>query len=96
MALGIVAAVAGVMKLRYTKTFVFGGDTLHQTTPLYVWFRLEEIVLIAAACAPFLKTPIEHTLRRLSVPQFQFKSLRLKTISSSQGDLVKEIQQLIV
>ncbi|PVI01585.1 hypothetical protein DM02DRAFT_500019, partial [Periconia macrospinosa] len=67
MALGIVAVVAGGMKLYYTNTFAIGADLLRDALPLFMWFRVEEIALVASSSAPFLKSPIERTLNRLGI-----------------------------
>lgn len=73
MALGIVAAMAGALKIVYMSRFVLGhGDVLRQMMPLFLWFKVEEFVLAASACAPFLKAPIERTLSRFGIQKFQF------------------------
>ncbi|KAH8585763.1 hypothetical protein B0O99DRAFT_471099, partial [Bisporella sp. PMI_857] len=62
MALGAIAAVAGVMKLHTIRVWSPREVTLRDWVPLLWWYRVEEIGLIAAACAPFLKPPIERAL----------------------------------
>ncbi|RYP14309.1 hypothetical protein DL765_006474 [Monosporascus sp. GIB2] len=61
--------------------------------PLLWWYRVEELGLIAAACAPFLKPLIERMLGRFGVPQFRFVTIVLKTIRSSPADATKEVKE---
>ncbi|RYP67428.1 hypothetical protein DL769_005760 [Monosporascus sp. CRB-8-3] len=93
MALGTVAAVAGAMKLVYAAVWDPRKTTLRDWTPLLWWYRVEEIGLIAAACAPFLKPLIERMLGRFGVPQFRFVTMVLKTIRSSPADKPKEVKE---
>src|SRR4051794_13987089 len=72
MALGTIAAVAGVMKLVYSTVWNARNATLRDWVPLFWWYRVEEIGLIAAACAPFLKPLIERLLDRFGVSKFRF------------------------
>ncbi|KAH7060783.1 hypothetical protein B0J12DRAFT_545183, partial [Macrophomina phaseolina] len=67
MALGIIAAVAGVMKVVYIHNWNPRNDSFRFWMPLFWWYRVEEIGLIAAACAPFLKPLIERMLGRFGV-----------------------------
>lgn len=58
------------------------------TRPIRI--RIEEILLIIAACAPFLKSPIESLLyRRLGLPSFGTPAVRelssVQIISNSPG-----------
>ncbi|RYP60499.1 hypothetical protein DL771_010496 [Monosporascus sp. 5C6A] len=93
MALGTIAAVAGAMKLVYSTAYDARKNTPRDWMPLLYWYRVEEIGLIAAACAPFLKPLIERMLGRFGVPQFRFVNIVLRTISSSPAYAAKEVKQ---
>lgn len=80
MATGVVAAVAGAMKVYYMNSFV----------PLFMWYRVEEISLIISASVPSLKAPIERILRRSGVLKFHFATCELNTIRSDLGDGVMD------
>jgi hypothetical protein len=82
MGLGMIAAMAGAIKFYYIRTWKYGEEAVDETVSVYMWYRVEEISLIAAACAPFLKRPIESMLSRLGLSQFGFVPLGLKTIRS--------------
>jgi hypothetical protein len=86
MALGMIAALAGVMKVYHINTWNPRQDTLRDWMPLFWWYRVEEIGLIAAACAPFLKPPIERMLGLFGVSKFQFVTIGLNSFRSGQGD----------
>ena len=90
MGFGLIAAVAGVMKLVYITSWNPRDVTLRDWVPLLWWYRVEEIGLIAAACAPFIKPPIEHVLRRFHISKFGFKTIELPTIRSSQFRSTKD------
>ncbi|KAH6668426.1 hypothetical protein B0J14DRAFT_675151 [Halenospora varia] len=89
MALGKIAAIAGVMKLHTLKVWNPREATLRDWVPL-LWYRVEEIGLIAAACAPFLKQPTERALGRFGVTKFGFETITLPTIPSFQGSSAKD------
>lgn len=91
MALGTIAALAGVMKLIYIHAWNPRECTLRDWMQLIWWYRVEEIGLIAAACAPFLKPPIERMLGRFGVSQFRFATIELSTICSSQGNITRDV-----
>ncbi|KAH7345825.1 hypothetical protein BKA66DRAFT_378395, partial [Pyrenochaeta sp. MPI-SDFR-AT-0127] len=59
MALGTIAAVAGAVKAFYIHTWDPRKNSFHDLMPLFWWYRVEELGLIAAANAPFLKPTIE-------------------------------------
>jgi len=82
MGFGLCAATAGSFKLYYIRTWKYGEEAVSQTVSVYMWYRVEEISLIAAACAPFLKGSIESLLNRINVPQFKFVLPSLKSINS--------------
>ncbi|KAF1952266.1 hypothetical protein CC80DRAFT_572899 [Byssothecium circinans] len=80
MAFGILAAIAEAWIIYYTHVWNPRETTIHDWVPLYWWYRVEEIGLIAAACTPFLKPLIERILYRFGVPQFRFVNMQLNTI----------------
>ena len=63
LAMGLFAVGAAAVKIHFLKAYdVTSPDTLRQMMPLFLWSRIEEIVLIIAACAPLLKSPIKRVL----------------------------------
>ncbi|KAK3358817.1 hypothetical protein B0T25DRAFT_493950 [Lasiosphaeria hispida] len=82
MGLGLLAVGAGVVKIFTMKTYNNNSDNVvGDMMPLYLWTRIEEIVLIIAACAPLLKSPIEGLLhRRLGLPRFSPTVRGLNTV----------------
>jgi hypothetical protein len=90
--LGMIAGIAGAIKLYYIKTWVYGQEAVNDTVSVYMWYRVEEICLIAAACTPFLKGPIESMLSRFGVPLFGFVTLGLKTFrSGGRGEAMNDV-----
>jgi len=66
LAMGLFAVGAAAVKIHFLKAYdVTSPDTLRQMMPLFLWSRIEEIVLIIAACAPLLKSPIKRVLKRI-------------------------------
>jgi hypothetical protein len=94
MALGMIAALAGVMKIIHTNAWNPRENTLRDWMPLFWWYRVEEIGLIAAACAPFLKPFIERMLSRFGVSQFRFATIGLNTIRSSPRDVTGDAKKI--
>lgn len=90
MGLGIIAAVAGVMKVYHIHAWNPREITLRDWVPLLWWYRVEEIGLITAACAPFLKPFIERLLSRFGSKHFGFVTFGLNTIRSSLGGTGKD------
>jgi hypothetical protein len=85
MALGLFAAAAGIFKIYYTTTFdITSPDTYREMIPMFMWNRIEEIVVVIAACAPLLKSPIELCLHRLGLPTFQYRPRSLAIITTSR------------
>ena len=82
MGLGIIVATAGVINLYYIRTWKFGEDSVHEMVSVYMWYRVEEMSLIASAYPPFLKGPIETMLSRLGLSRFGFVPISLKTFRS--------------
>jgi len=93
MALGIVAAVAGVMKVYYIKLWNPREATLRDWMPLFWWYRVEELGLITAACAPFLKPSIERVLCRFGIANFRFVTIGLNTVLSGQENTTKDFSK---
>ncbi|KAH7357411.1 hypothetical protein BKA66DRAFT_574410 [Pyrenochaeta sp. MPI-SDFR-AT-0127] len=85
MGFGTVAALAGIMKIYHISAFNPRHAMFRDWLPLIWWYRVEEIGLIVAACAPFLKPLIERMLSRLGAWHLQFQSLKLNTIRLDQG-----------
>lgn len=90
MALGLCATAAVAVKI-YLATIsdTIIVDTYRETLRVCLWCRLEEYLLIASACAPCLKSPIEGFLRRLGVAKFIYltrdlNSFQFSTDSSQQ------------
>lgn len=82
MGLGICAGTAGAIKLYYIRTWRYGEEAVSHTVSVYMWYRVEEMSLVAAACAPFLKGPIESLFSRVSESRFGFVLPSLKSVSS--------------
>ncbi|RYP56578.1 hypothetical protein DL771_011757 [Monosporascus sp. 5C6A] len=93
MALGTIAAVAGAMKLVHSAAWDPRKNTIRDWMPILWWYRVEEIGLIAAACAPFLKPFIERMLGRIGLPQFRFVTIVLRTIRSNPADKANEAKE---
>ena len=93
MGLGICAATAGAIKLYYIRTWKYGEEAVSQTVSVYMWYRVEEISLVAAACAPFLKGLIESLLNRVSVLPFGFILPSLKPIGSNVESAVVDVSK---
>ncbi|KAM5341192.1 hypothetical protein ACJ41O_015301 [Fusarium nematophilum] len=84
MALGLVATVAVVMRVVKMHTLDFAAPERFRTLiPIYFWLRMEEVILIIASCAPMLKSPIEHVLRRFGLPTFHPRIRKLTSFHSS-------------
>lgn len=61
--------------------------------PLFWWYRVEELGLITAACAPFLKPSIERVLSRFGIAYFRFMTIGLNTVLSGQGNTTKDFSK---
>jgi hypothetical protein len=88
MSLGLcVTAITGFrLKLSVDLFSQTTSDTMQPLAPLIMWCRLEECALIAAACAPFLKAPIERLLKVLGyTPNFGNRVVTLNSISLQQS-----------
>ncbi|KAK0710821.1 hypothetical protein B0H67DRAFT_265765 [Lasiosphaeris hirsuta] len=84
LSLGLLAVGTGVVKILTMKTYDNNSDNvMGDMMPLYLWTRIEETVLIIAACAPLLKSPIEGMLhRRLGLPGFSPMVRYLNTVDA--------------
>ncbi|KAF2191599.1 hypothetical protein K469DRAFT_557880, partial [Zopfia rhizophila CBS 207.26] len=85
MTLGTLAAMAEAWIIYYTHVWNPRKDSVRDWMPLFWWYRVEEIGLIAAACAPFLKPLVERILGRFGASRFRFVTMQLNTIRSGQG-----------
>src|SRR5690242_19728573 len=70
MALGLVAAAVASYKVYCMKAYDMTGDFLYSVVEMCLISRVEELILITAACAPFLKPPIEKILCSFGVVTF--------------------------
>jgi hypothetical protein len=87
MALGLFATGAAVLKLYYLRAYnLTVNDSLRIMVVLFIWCRIEEFVLIASACAPFLKSPVEQILNRFGVPMFKNKTRELNSLHSTNNN----------
>jgi len=83
LASGLFASAIDGIKIYLLAIYdVKSPDALRDSVPEYLWCRMEEIVVIIAACAPLLKTPIERLLHRLGVPTFRHIQRDLNVIQS--------------
>jgi hypothetical protein len=85
MALSLFATGAGVLKIIYSKTFDrTSPDVFRAMMPVFLWCRMEEVLLVVASSAPLLKSPIIYALHRLGLPKFQQKTMVLNSFHSSR------------
>ena len=83
MALGLFATAAGVLKIIHARTYdMTSPDGFREMMPIFLWCRMEEVILIVACSAPLLKAPVGQVLKRLGVPIFEQKTPRLNFIHS--------------
>ncbi|OAL53548.1 hypothetical protein IQ07DRAFT_313514 [Pyrenochaeta sp. DS3sAY3a] len=80
MGFGIIAAIAGAMKIHHISAWNPRRAEFRDWIPLLWWYRVEEIGLIIAACAPFLKPLMERALKGLGASPFGFRTIRLRTV----------------
>ncbi|GKZ35281.1 hypothetical protein AbraIFM66950_005875 [Aspergillus brasiliensis] len=64
LSLVLCATAAASVKLYYIQVIVLEGERLRSLVAPTLWSRIEEIALIAAACAPSLKSSTENGLRQ--------------------------------
>jgi hypothetical protein len=84
MALGTLAAMAEAWIIHYTHVWNPRTNTIRDWMPLFWWYRVEEICLIAAACTPFLKPLVERILGRFGASRFRFVTMQLNSFQSDQ------------
>ncbi|KAJ4300798.1 hypothetical protein N0V90_002886 [Kalmusia sp. IMI 367209] len=80
MSFGIIAALAGAMKIYHINAWNPREAQFRDWVPLLWWYRVEEIGLIVAACAPFLKPLMERALQGLGASPFKFRTMSLPTV----------------
>lgn len=80
MGFGTIAAVASAMKIYHISAWNPREAEFKDWIPLLCWYRVEELGLIVAACAPFLKPLMEYALRGLGASQFGFCTIRLNSV----------------
>ncbi|KAH9223490.1 hypothetical protein DL95DRAFT_352126 [Leptodontidium sp. 2 PMI_412] len=87
MALGLFAGGVAVVKVYYMHTFdLTSVDCLRSLINVALWSRIEELVLITAACGPYLKSPAETVLHKWGVPIFKGTWLDMTTIHTRHDD----------
>jgi hypothetical protein len=80
MALGLGATATNAVKVYLGTILDFTiADTFRESLRIFLWCRLEEYLLIASACAPFLKSLIERVLRRFGVAEFAQATMELNS-----------------
>ncbi|KAK5651370.1 hypothetical protein OQA88_12527 [Cercophora sp. LCS_1] len=84
MGLCLVATLAGMFKVLALKSYdPTSENVVRDMMSAYMWIRIEELVLIIAACAPLLKRPIESLLQHgLPVPWFRSREKTLESIET--------------
>ncbi|RYP44821.1 hypothetical protein DL768_008753 [Monosporascus sp. mg162] len=82
MAMCLFATAAGIPKIIYSEKFDrTSPDVFREMMPVFLWCRLEEVILVVASSAPLLKASIEGVLVKLGMPKFQFRMRTLQSIS---------------
>jgi hypothetical protein len=72
MALGIAATVTNTIRVKHLRTYAdIKTPTFRDQFEMYLLTRVEELILLVAASAPFLKSAIERLLSRWDLPTFQ-------------------------
>ena len=84
MGLSLVAMAVGVGKIYYLYTFnISSPDNLRGEIDEFLYTRIEELVIVIAANAPFLKSPIEWIiLKPLGMSQFHNLTRPLNELDS--------------
>lgn len=83
MALGLSATGAVIARAIVTANGSPSGDRMRKAVLQLILCRLEDSLLIAAACVPFLKRPIGHCLhRKFGLPRFQNEDIELNSFHS--------------
>ena len=85
MASCLLATACGGPKIYYMVIYDFrSNDFFWQLAPELLWCRIEEIIIIIAACAPLLKGPVERLLGRFGLPTFGPTVRDINRISSGE------------
>ncbi|PVH68255.1 hypothetical protein DL98DRAFT_632920 [Cadophora sp. DSE1049] len=84
MALGLCATTTVAVKIYLATIFDMAiPDTYRAKLRVFLWCRLEECLLLASACAPYLKSLIERVLRRFGVAGFVPAAMELNSFHFS-------------
>ncbi|KAK5659459.1 hypothetical protein OQA88_660 [Cercophora sp. LCS_1] len=79
----LVATACGIPKIYYLVVYDFATkDPLWDLVPEFFWCRLEEGIIIIAACAPLLKGPIERWFRGLGCAALERQPRTLNRITT--------------
>ncbi|GAB1314684.1 hypothetical protein MFIFM68171_04894 [Madurella fahalii] len=79
----LIATACSIPKIYYLATYDFNSDDrMWHLVPEFFWCRIEEGMIIIAACVPLLKGPIERCLRRFGLPQFDSRPRTLTSIDT--------------
>lgn len=83
MALGLSATGVVIARAIVAANGSTSRDPMHKAVLQLILCRLEDGLLIAAACAPFLKRPVGHCLhRKFGLPKFQNEAIELNSFHS--------------
>ncbi|KAH7130865.1 hypothetical protein EDB81DRAFT_660635 [Dactylonectria macrodidyma] len=83
MALGLSATGVVIARAIVTANISANDDRMRKVVLLSILCRLEDGLLIAAACVPFLKRPIGRCLhRKFGLPRFQNEDIELNSFHS--------------
>jgi len=81
----LVATGCGIAKIYFMVIYDFKTlDGMWAMIPEFFWCRMEEAIIIIAACAPLLKSPIERLMKRFDLPTFKVRERELATIRTIQ------------
>ena len=87
MASCLLATACGIPKFYYMVTYDFSStDGLWNLVPEFFWCRMEEAIIIIAACAPLVKGPIERLAGRMGLPTFGIQMRSLDRVSTAVPD----------
>lgn len=100
LALCLLATVCGIPKLYYTITYDFKDkDGFYRMTRQFIWSRMEEALIVIAACAPLIKVPIERALLRWfgielpSQPPVRDLETVVLTTRNDGGEVMAEVEE---
>ncbi|KAH7310348.1 hypothetical protein BKA65DRAFT_518896 [Rhexocercosporidium sp. MPI-PUGE-AT-0058] len=83
MSFGLCATGMGIGYIIQSRAIRMSAEPMRSSVVLFMYCRLEEIFLLIAASAPFLKAPIERVLRRFGAPAFHNMPRELATYHSN-------------